>query len=459
AEDTEGNKKESERFGVAAKGEFGMPKPFLERRYAMFSIPFLADQPEISLLLRGLKYKEEWRLYRWEGEGYVEYPNVSGAEPGTAFWLAVKEPIQVKATGTTINPAKAYRLSLRKGWNQIADPFAFPIKLGECYVEAESKRVPFLDAVDLVEPKAWIWQDETGDDLNNGRYLILDKPSSTLNPWEGCWVYAFSDVELVFAPGESSVGGAPGFAGWLVVIDLIAEDGADRGNLIGCAPGASDGHDRYDALEPPSPSPGVSLTFPHRDWGIHSGDYMADIRPEGVEGYIVWMVEVRCEPGEEAIIRWRGDVPEGRRLYLEDLSSGMRVEMGSRGEYRFRAEGSVSLFRVRLTGRDLPMEIEGFVPGETVLFQNYPNPFNPETWIPFGLSEDGRVVLEIWDLGGRLIRKFDLGELRAGLYLSRERAVRWDGRNELGERVASGVYVYTLRINGETLQRRMIVTR
>lgn len=101
------------------------------------------------------------------------------------------------------------------------------------------------------------------------------------------------------------------------------------------------------------------------------------------------------------------------------------------------------------------MEIEGFSPGRTVLLQNYPNPFNPETWIPFALSEPGRVVLEVWDLRGRLVRRMDLGELGPGLYLSPGRAVRWNGRNEFGERVASGVYIYSLRMNGRTLQRRM----
>ncbi len=83
-------------------------------------------------------------------------------------------------------------------------------------------------------------------------------------------------------------------------------------------------------------------------------------------------------------------------------------------------------------------------PTETELLANYPNPFNPETWIPYRLAEDAFVTLTIYDLSGQAIRTLDVGHRIAAAYKNRSKAVHWDGRNDVGEPVASGVYFYHL---------------
>ena len=95
----------------------------------------------------------------------------------------------------------------------------------------------------------------------------------------------------------------------------------------------------------------------------------------------------------------------------------------------------------------------------TALLQNYPNPFNPETWIPYLLADDAFVTLTIHDESGRLVCSFDVGYQSAGFYSSRGRAVYWDGRNENGESVASGVYFYQLRAGNYTALRRMVILK
>jgi hypothetical protein len=82
---------------------------------------------------------------------------------------------------------------------------------------------------------------------------------------------------------------------------------------------------------------------------------------------------------------------------------------------------------------------------ETKLLPNYPSPFNPETWIPFTLSEENQVEIFIYDVAGRLIRRLSLGILPPGRYSVKRRAAHWDGRNEVGELVASGIYIIELR--------------
>ena len=98
-------------------------------------------------------------------------------------------------------------------------------------------------------------------------------------------------------------------------------------------------------------------------------------------------------------------------------------------------------------------------PTETELLHNYPNPFNPETWIPYRLAEDAFVKLTIYDLSGQVVRTLEVGHRIAAFYESRSKAVYWDGRNSLGEQVASGVYFYTLTAGDYSATRKMVILK
>lgn len=113
-----------------------------------------------------------------------------------------------------------------------------------------------------------------------------------------------------------------------------------------------------------------------------------------------------------------------------------------------------------LTTAVLPVRLDGVgTPKETLLLQNYPNPFNPETWIPYYLSEDAPVSLSIYDMTGQRIRTLSLGFQLAGFYQNRSRAAYWDGRNDLGEQVSSGVYFYQLSTPSSRQMRRMVIVK
>ena len=99
------------------------------------------------------------------------------------------------------------------------------------------------------------------------------------------------------------------------------------------------------------------------------------------------------------------------------------------------------------------------IPDETVIGQNYPNPFNPETWIPYHLAEPADVTLTIYDTKGRTVRQLDLGHQSAGYYTDQSRAAYWDGRNERGESVVSGVYFYHLSAGDYSQTRRMLILK
>ena len=98
-------------------------------------------------------------------------------------------------------------------------------------------------------------------------------------------------------------------------------------------------------------------------------------------------------------------------------------------------------------------------PDTTALLANYPNPFNPETWIPYQLAHDADMTLNIYDTTGALVRRLDLGHQQAGYYTDRTKAAYWDGRNDLGEPVGSGVYFYQLQTEDFSAIRKMVILK
>ncbi len=103
--------------------------------------------------------------------------------------------------------------------------------------------------------------------------------------------------------------------------------------------------------------------------------------------------------------------------------------------------------------------LKTLTPKETALLPNYPNPFNPETWIPYQLATPADVSIAIYTSDGKLIRQLDLGHQPVGIYRHRSRAAYWDGRNTLGEPVASDVYFYTLTAGKYTATRKMLIRK
>ena len=98
-------------------------------------------------------------------------------------------------------------------------------------------------------------------------------------------------------------------------------------------------------------------------------------------------------------------------------------------------------------------------PKLTQLLQNFPNPFNPETWIPYQLETSANVILQIYDTSGGIVRTLDLGFKPQGFYMTRSTAAYWDGRNNTGEQVASGVYFYSLQTPDFSATRKMLILK
>jgi hypothetical protein len=102
---------------------------------------------------------------------------------------------------------------------------------------------------------------------------------------------------------------------------------------------------------------------------------------------------------------------------------------------------------------------QSVIPAKFALLQNYPNPFNPETWIPYWLPKNTHVTVIIYNVKGQAVRILDLGTKQAGEYVIKEKAAYWNGRGDLGEKVASGVYFYTLKAGEFSATRKMLIVK
>ena len=177
----------------------------------------------------------------------------------------------------------------------------------------------------------------------------------------------------------------------------------------------------------------------------------ADVNGDGkvdVDDFIAVAEAVDAAAGAPAIAR--GDIKTGS-LQAADVQRWIRDAKAANAD----PAGITALERLltELNRRDLP------VPKETVLLANYPNPFNPETWIPYQLAKPAEVNVRIYSADGKLVRTLELGQVPVGVYSEKDRAAYWDGQNEQGEPVASGVYFYTLKAGEFSATRKMVIRK
>jgi hypothetical protein len=165
--------------------------------------------------------------------------------------------------------------------------------------------------------------------------------------------------------------------------------------------------------------------------------------------------------GDSAHASWELSIelPESGELQWSDLPTAYRCVLKYDGQViRMNEERSIYLPAGR---HDLTLVLDAFdaLPKQTELLANYPNPCNPETWIPYRVAHDGDVTLVIYDMSGRALRRFHLHDQLAGEYKDKGQAIYWDGKNEAGEPVSSGVYFYSLQAAGASQTRKLVIVR
>ncbi|MEP0548476.1 MAG: FlgD immunoglobulin-like domain containing protein [Rhodothermales bacterium] len=429
-------------------GSFEVPIELAPRQYRMVSVAAdlgtgtadgeLTDDfgtPDIA----------RWRAARWDPaqEAYVEIPGAaSSLTEGAAFWLitATGGAFDIDAASST-NPDSLPSITLLPGFNQIGNPYAFPIA----------------------------WDDVRGG-ADVGPLLAFNPASgdydvaSTLEPWTGYFVQSFEVQPVTFlVPPRESVGGGAVQApetDYIVHIGARMGDRADLHNVVGFAATAATGRDRLDLGEPPPIGEHVRVSV------IENGErWMRSLKPVRADGEM-WDVEVTASEelltsGTQRVtvsLSEEGVRPDGFELYVIDLDRGTAVQrVGNTFEVALSRDAPLRRLRLiagteafaRTGSEGAPLEFTGFA-----LDANYPNPFAEQTTISYRLDARGPATLEVFDLLGRRVRVLADGDHNAGAH-----SVEWDARDASGRTVSNGLYLVRLRAGDASATRRASVLR
>ena len=271
------------------------------------------------------------------------------------------------------------------------------------------------------------------------------------------------------APAEEEVAEEPAVEEEAPAEEEVADAGADdAGDADGDDAGGDDaaaGAGAVDAAPAEEAAPAApSLSTFKSAWAFI---VTSDI--QGMEtGTAYTLVAENLRTGTIATENVTSDVKRSSAVWA-DLNRKSVVEAGDKLKIALYDErGSIvsGPFQQTVTTTDirdaflnLELTVGDVQPQDTILAQNFPNPFNPETWIPYQLSQPTEVSIQIYDVSGRMVRTLDLGWQPTGSYMTPSSAAYWDGRNAVGEQVASGIYFYTLQTANFAATRRMVILK
>jgi hypothetical protein len=192
--------------------------------------------------------------------------------------------------------------------------------------------------------------------------------------------------------------------------------------------------------------------------GVYSADIVMTYNPE--------LMKLSDVSGTPAVSEWlfeHGTSDTGQlRLSLagisQPLADGAIVTISFDVNGLSDAVKQLEIAEFKLNEGMLKTEVKN-LPKAFALLQNYPNPFNPETWIPYQLSEPANVVVTIYSVGGQVIKRLELGVKMPDSYAEKSKAAYWDGTNQFGEQVSSGIYFYQLQAGSDRSVGKMIIAK
>ena len=321
----------------------------LESGFQIVSIPFVTT----SSLDEVLNLPGAYQAKRWNPEREL-YEIIDIIRPGQGFWLYLPGDAylaQYDATKLEM-PRNMFSASvtipLKKGWNQIGNPYPYPLMLGQVVVVDASdprRSISFFEAAQrgVIRGVLYYWDEFSRE------YKFTSDPNTPLLPHRGYWIKAIEDIEFVyppvFLPGtgprelpRSAVERPNSPNDWCLQIVARTTRGADTQNFIGMSSGRSAG----DIEEPPTPLPDrpVNLVILKSGTGA---PLMQEIRPLANRQQFDLLVEASA--GEEVTLTFPNlnTVPQGYRLRLTDLNTGRTVDVRTTPEYRFVSTGRTRL--------------------------------------------------------------------------------------------------------------------
>jgi hypothetical protein len=274
------------------------------------------------------------------------------------------------------------------------------------------------------------------------------EPANTIQPGRGYLVAATQDATLMMnvqaapsiQPQNAVLAQQPS---WQSILE-IQTPSQSQALTFGMHSSASAEFDGLDIPLPPTPmwfSDGFQASWINKD--THFSQLSRAVQRES--SHAVWQLSV--------------ELPEQGKLHWRHLPPSYRSTIGYDGQFIVMQPQQYIILPAGKHQLTVALDAFDSLPKQTQLLANYPNPFNPETWIPYHLAEESDVTLTIYDQTGREVRRLYLHQQLAGDYTDKGRAIYWNGRNQVGEPVSSGVYFYTLQTKGFSQTRKLAIIR
>jgi hypothetical protein len=427
--------------------------------YRLISVPADLDKKSPSDVFvddLGVYDDTRWRFFELQADqSYKEFPNTGEMLPGSAFWLIVEAADKIIDTGSgiSVRTDEEFSITLNPGWNLIGNPFDFPISIDQLRFHHNNQ-----------SPELRTYNEEWNDPIT--------EPVIELIPFEGYAVHndlATPEV-LSFNPDLTPDSCSISFPlasfqksepEWLIRIMAGCQDARDIDNVAMVVSGSSPERDLFDQPEPPPIGEYVSVYFSHPDWNTLTQRYCIDARPELGKGD-GWEFEVRTNIQDQVRLNFEGldAVPLHYQVWLVDKDLQIFQDLRQRSTYFFVgiSRGVPKRFELVVGTKEFMEEKSNalqLLPLTFELFQNFPNPFNPSTTIRYGIPREEALTLAIYNILGQQVAVLLNGERKAAGY----HRVIWDGRNEFGHKMASGIYLYELRSGGESRIQKMILMK
>jgi photosystem II stability/assembly factor-like uncharacterized protein len=423
---------------------------------------YLASMPRHQQMqLRTFFGDSSAHVYRWNNteQKYLPYAD-STLKGGEGLWILSLTNKELDVGSFKLdNEVDSTIVSLKKGWNQIGMPVAYPLDFALTkFITANNQLVTISEAIgsQLISPAIY-WYHSAKQFAG---YEWSEMDTTKVYPWRGYWVNTAQACRLIFVhkPALSKkvisvnakVLTTTPFCDWRLNLQLQNEFHRDNGNIIG----SSNVINTLPVFEPPPLEDYCSLSFYSKN-----GPVTRDLRQpfSSLKEVKEWnMAVATSNPSMEHTISW-AQLSEEKDiyLYLVDQNREKIIDLSIDSLYLFTPNKKQYALKLYAT-QDAEFKPE-IIPLTYRLAQNYPNPFNPSTTIKFGIPQSGagkQTILTIYNLlGQKVITLFDR-RMAAGYH-----TVEWNGTNRQGNKVATGLYFYRLHSDKHMLVRKMILLK
>jgi len=420
--------------------------------YRIVGLPGASNR-SVNEFLSGAQ-NQNWQAFRDNGAASNFFVAFDGSanfqfSTGRAFWIINKGPLNISTTvpSAPLNNVQEIELPLpNSSWNLITNPFTTSV--------AWSKIQSANNVTEPIYTFTGAFSTATSFDPYSGYYFFNATNLSKLKI-----PYALYFTSTPAAEIDPAI--------WRVNIGFASGEFSDRSTSFGVTTDASSGLDRLDFRKPRALAATPTVEFKRPNWDANFSTFATDIRPEFEESES-WEFDVRAISRQLAQLTFAGigKIPSRFEVYLLDADHAQSVNLREDSLYRFTPAAELMKFKVVVGRKEKVQEQLNSLalPKEFALGPNYPNPFNrstersrrsPTTTIPIAVPVAAEIKLKIYNLLGAEVKAIYDGSIEAGRYW-----FNWDGRNELGNQVATGVYLYRLTMSkGVSLLGKMILMR